>query len=81
MWEDDQYWLPQVLNGESVDGYFQFSGERLVSFHVDPLGHGTPPKLWSASTRLRFPNLFCAKRREHSASREASPAALLKIVR
>ena len=45
MWEDDQYWLPQVLNGESVDGYFQFRGERLVSFHVDPLGHGTPPKL------------------------------------
>ena len=45
MWEDDQYWLPQVLNGESVDGYFQFSGERLVSFHVYPFGHGTPPKL------------------------------------
>jgi len=45
MWEDDQYWLPQVLSGESVDAYFQFSGERLVSFRVDPLGQGAPPKL------------------------------------
>ena len=45
MWEDDQYWLPQVLNGESIDGYFQFRNERLLGFTVQPLGTGNPPHL------------------------------------
>jgi 8-oxo-dGTP diphosphatase len=45
MWEDDQYWLPQVLNGESIDGYFHFRNERLLEFTVQPLGTGNPPHL------------------------------------
>ena len=45
MWEDDQYWLPLVLDGESIDGYFHFRNERLLSFKIQPLGTGSPPQL------------------------------------
>ena len=34
MWEDDYLWLPRVLSGESVRGYFTFEGERLVDYRV-----------------------------------------------
>ena len=30
MWVDDQHWLPQVLAGKSVDGYFLFDGEQTI---------------------------------------------------
>lgn len=31
MWEDDQYWLPQALAGESFEAWFVFDGERMMS--------------------------------------------------
>ena len=34
MWEDDRYWLPEVLNGQSVRGYFTFVNERLLDHEV-----------------------------------------------
>ena len=35
MWDDDRLWLTQVLNGQSVMGYFTFEGERLLDYQVD----------------------------------------------
>jgi len=34
MWEDDKYWLRQVLNGRSVRGYFTFVKEQLLDHDV-----------------------------------------------
>lgn len=34
MWEDDRYWLTQVLKGSSVRGYFTFVEERLLDHEV-----------------------------------------------
>ena len=34
MWEDDKYWLHQVLNGRSVRGYFTFVEEQLLDHDV-----------------------------------------------
>ena len=34
MWEDDRYWLVQVLTGESVKGYFTFEEETLLDHKV-----------------------------------------------
>jgi len=30
MWDDDQYWLPQVIEGEVFNGRFQFDVEEIV---------------------------------------------------
>ncbi|MEM6911981.1 MAG: 8-oxo-dGTP diphosphatase [Verrucomicrobiota bacterium] len=30
MWEDDQYWLPQILAGQTFLGCYFFKGDRLV---------------------------------------------------
>jgi len=30
MWEDDRHWLPQVLNGQEVNGRFIFEGDRML---------------------------------------------------
>lgn len=35
MWEDDQYWLPQVLEGRRFQGWFVFDGERMLSKRVE----------------------------------------------
>ena len=35
MWDDDVLWLPRVLNGESVQGYFSFVEETLIDHKVD----------------------------------------------
>ena len=35
MWDDDVLWLPRVLNGESVQGYFTFVEETLIDYKVD----------------------------------------------
>ena len=35
MWDDDHLWLPQVLSGASVMGYFTFIGESLIDYKVD----------------------------------------------
>jgi 8-oxo-dGTP diphosphatase len=35
MWEDDQHWLPQVLDGQCFDGWFVFDGEKMLSKRVE----------------------------------------------
>ncbi|MDG1204472.1 MAG: 8-oxo-dGTP diphosphatase [Pseudomonadales bacterium] len=35
MWQDDQFWLPQVLAGQVVKGWFSFEGEQLLDYKVD----------------------------------------------
>jgi len=40
MWEDDFYWLPQVLKGKTMDGRFIFDEDTMVSLKVtigDPI--------------------------------------------
>ena len=38
MWEDDQYWLPQVLGGQKVTGKFTFDADdKLISHSVKPV--------------------------------------------
>ncbi|RYD78309.1 MAG: 8-oxo-dGTP diphosphatase [Verrucomicrobiaceae bacterium] len=36
MWEDDQYWLPQVLDGSApyLHAWFEFEGERMLSKEI-----------------------------------------------
>ena len=34
MWQDDQLWLPQVLAGSYVDGWFSFEAETLLDYEV-----------------------------------------------
>ena len=34
MWEDDSYWLRQVLNGETFDGRFLFTEEKIIAHDV-----------------------------------------------
>lgn len=34
MWEDDFYWLPQVLKGKKMDGRFIFDNDTMVSLDV-----------------------------------------------
>lgn len=35
MWQDDQYWLPQVLRGMLVKGRFSFEAENLLDYTVE----------------------------------------------
>ncbi len=36
MWQDDTYWLPKVLDGKHVDGYFLFdSDQKLLEFKME----------------------------------------------
>ncbi len=35
MWDDDVLWLPRVLNGESVMGYFSFIEETLIDHQIE----------------------------------------------
>lgn len=35
MWEDDRHWLPQVLDGAQINGWFEFDGERMLSKRVE----------------------------------------------
>ena len=37
MWEDDQHWLPHVLGGGTMQGWFEFDGERMLSMRVEKL--------------------------------------------
>ncbi len=34
MWADDEHWLPQVLQGQTIRGRFTFIGESLLDHHV-----------------------------------------------
>lgn len=39
MWEDDQFWLPQVLGGEKVVGLFKFdANDKLISHSLETTG-------------------------------------------
>lgn len=40
MWEDDRHWLPQVLSGRRVGGWFRFDGERMLEMRIEPLPDG-----------------------------------------
>eukprot|EP00906_Rhabdomonas_costata_P018983 RCo027641 len=33
MWADDLFWMPQVLGGNHVAGWFEFDGEATVAAH------------------------------------------------
>ncbi len=35
MWQDDQYWLPQVLDGAYVIGWFSFVDEKLLDCKIE----------------------------------------------
>ena len=35
MWEDDQYWLPQAINGEGFEAWFVFDGEKMLSRQIE----------------------------------------------
>lgn len=35
MWEDDRHWLPAILRGDMVRGFFVFDGEHLLSRRVE----------------------------------------------
>lgn len=37
MWEDDRFWLPEMLEGSCFRGYFTFDGERMLSREVELL--------------------------------------------
>jgi 8-oxo-dGTP diphosphatase len=43
MWEDDQYWLPAMLEGKTFVGYFTFDGDRMLSRDVRFKERGTAP--------------------------------------
>ncbi|MCE9608712.1 MAG: 8-oxo-dGTP diphosphatase [Chthoniobacter sp.] len=34
MWEDDQHWLPAILEGQSFRAWFEFDGEKMLSKDV-----------------------------------------------
>ena len=34
MWEDDKFWLPQVIKGHVVDAWFIFAGESVLDHKV-----------------------------------------------
>jgi len=36
MWQDDCLWLGRVLAGERLRGFFEFDGDRMESFLVEP---------------------------------------------
>lgn len=35
MWEDDQYWLPRMLEGENFTGRFIFDDDKMLSHQID----------------------------------------------
>lgn len=40
MWDDDQYWLPSVLNGEPVTGSFTFDeNDKMTAYNIQPMGN------------------------------------------
>lgn len=42
MWEDDRLWLPEVIAGKSVNGWFTFTGETLLDHKIEILPQGDP---------------------------------------
>ena len=37
MWEDDQIWLPLLLEGRKFSGYWIFDGDRMLDYRLDVL--------------------------------------------
>ena len=35
MWEDDPLWLPRILKGQSVSGYFLFDGDTMLDYEIE----------------------------------------------
>jgi 8-oxo-dGTP diphosphatase len=35
MWQDDQYWLPGMLEGKTFKGYFHFNQDVILSCHLE----------------------------------------------
>ncbi len=50
MWEDDQYWLPEMLQGKKFFAQFDFEGEKIHWMRVS-LGDESE-KLWQADQSL-----------------------------
>lgn len=42
MWEDDQYWLPQMFSGEYMLGRFIFDDDKMLSMNVSSKGAHRP---------------------------------------
>ncbi|TVQ24778.1 MAG: 8-oxo-dGTP diphosphatase [Spirochaetaceae bacterium] len=42
MWQDDRYWLPEVLAGREVAGYFTFESDTMTSCALYERKTGTP---------------------------------------
>ena len=38
MWDDDRLWLPQVLTGQVVRGYFTFVEEKMLDYRIEFTG-------------------------------------------
>jgi len=38
MWEDDSYWLPEVLKGNVVDAWFSFEDETMLDHKIEIRG-------------------------------------------
>ena len=34
MWQDDQYWLPSILQGDYLHGWFSFAGDTLLDYKI-----------------------------------------------
>lgn len=43
MWEDDQYWIPLLLEGRRFSGYWIFDRDRIVDYRLDVLDDGPSP--------------------------------------
>lgn len=54
MWDDDRLWLPQVIAGKSIRGWFTFIGERLVdhAVQIEPQSDDKPIELASPACYL-----------------------------
>jgi 8-oxo-dGTP diphosphatase len=50
MWDDDRYWLPRVLAGETLVGEFLMHEDRLIEHRLRP---ASPDALAAASARTR----------------------------
>lgn len=37
MWQDDILWLPRILNGEKLRGFFVFNNDEMLSHELQPL--------------------------------------------
>jgi 8-oxo-dGTP diphosphatase len=35
MWDDDRLWLPDVLRGRCINGWFTFVGERMLDYSIE----------------------------------------------